>query len=181
METQVAAPLPTKECFVQRTTPNSYKIVDILYMNNNFGRLAISQTPGRFNLYLDLLTMKENKIDIIICLLTWTEMKSLNIINYPNLAQEAGFTFYHLPIVDGCAPRKEEADLLIPSIMNNLCLGKNVLIHCKLGLGRAGTIASCCINNLGVSTEDAIEYVKLKRPGSIKTSKQLQFLKKYCK
>ncbi len=54
--------------------------------------------------------------------------------------------------------------------------GFNVLVHCMGGLGRAGTIASRLLIELGWEAGDAVSEVRRVRPGAIETSAQLDFV-----
>ncbi len=53
-----------------------------------------------------------------------------------------------------------------------LACGGRVLIHCKGGLGRAGTIAARLLVEDGMPPVDAIAAVRVVRPGAIETSAQ---------
>ena len=101
-----------------------YQIVDIAHINmNKKGRLTISISPGkkdrRFNrnLELDLEEIRKDGIDIIVCLLEWSEMTMLQISDYHHKVQEYGITFYHLPIKDKGIPQQKELNALIPIIV----------------------------------------------------------------
>ena len=169
-----------------------YKIIDIAHIVTNHdnlsikGRLTISISPGkkdgRWNrdLYSDLRVIKDNDIQIIVCLLEWNEMKMLNIVDYPSIAQENGFLFYHLPIRDRCAPTQNELNSLVPVIINHLVTGQNVLVHCRGGLGRAGAVAACCLGHFGYNSQQAMDTVRSQRPGAIQTRKQESCVIQYC-
>ena len=47
--------------------------------------------------------------------------------------------------------------------------GFNVLVHCKGGLGRAGTIAARLLIELGMAPQMAVGVVRQARPGAIET------------
>lgn len=169
-----------------------YQVVDIAHIAidpsdiSKRGRLTISISPGKKdsrsnrNLKLDLEAIQASDIQIIICLLEWSEMQMLNISDYPRKAQEAGFIFYHLPIKDRRVPELKEIVTLVPIIVQHLADGENVLIHCKSGLGRAGTISACCLGHFGYNGVDAIDMVRKQRPGAIQTPKQEECVLNYC-
>ena len=50
--------------------------------------------------------------------------------------------------------------------------GFDVLVHCKGGLGRAGTMAGDLLVQLGVDAERAVELVREARPGAIENQEQ---------
>jgi protein-tyrosine phosphatase len=170
-----------------------YKIVDVVHVVNNLmnpcikGRLTISISPGKKdkrnnrNLQIDLDAVKKNGIQIIVCLLEWSEMMMLNISDYPRKAQEEGFLFYHMPIRDMGIPRQKEINVLVPTVVQHLTAGHNVLVHCRGGLGRAGTICACCLTHFGYDGKNAIDAVRKQRPGAIQTSKQEECVVHYYK
>lgn len=147
-----------------------YKIVDVAHVNNR-GKLFISCVPGLQDINSDLAEIK-SKVDVVVCLLQWSELLSLNLLNYPKKAQEKGLLFYHLQIKDLSAPSQEELKALIPLLVNSLSQGSNVLVHCKAGLGRAGAICACCLIHFGLSAEKSINIVRNQRPGAIQSKKQ---------
>ncbi len=54
--------------------------------------------------------------------------------------------------------------------------GRDVLVHCKGGLGRAGTIAARLLIELGMEPATAIDRVRAVRPGAIETPEQKQYV-----
>src|SRR5438105_14656104 len=107
-------------------TPSTYKIIDIAKINvkESKGRLALSKCPGKKgNLLTDLLNIKQSCIQVVVCLLEWSEMRILHITDYPQKAQELGLLFYHLPIKDMGVPRQNDINSLIPILVNHLANG----------------------------------------------------------
>jgi ADP-ribosyl-[dinitrogen reductase] hydrolase len=51
-----------------------------------------------------------------------------------------------------------------------------VVIHCRGGLGRAGTLAACVLRSEGVPARAAIARVRSARPGSIENAAQEAFV-----
>ena len=84
--------------------------------------------------------------------------------------------WFHLPIADVSVPgphfeARWESDG--PALRDLLRAGFDVLVHCKGGLGRAGTIAARLLVELGWEPAAAISAVRKMRPGAIETSAQL--------
>lgn len=165
-----------------------YKMIDVAHVNvdnNQKGKLFISSAPGRKDrkwnrdLDTDLSDIKASKINIIVCLLEWSELRFLNILNYPKKTQEKGLLFYHLPVKDLAAPSSKELDALIPVLVKHLSEGNNILVHCRAGLGRAGAICACCLIHFGLSGEKAIGTVRTQRPGAIQSSEQEKCVRDY--
>ena len=54
----------------------------------------------------------------------------------------------------------------------------NIIVHCKGGLGRAGTIAARLLVELGQEPDAAISAVRAARPGAIETSTQAEYVRR---
>ncbi len=63
-----------------------------------------------------------------------------------------------------------------PGLISGLSDGSRVLVHCKGGLGRAGTIAALMLVELGMTVDEAIRTVRAARPGAIETRAQEAFV-----
>jgi ADP-ribosyl-[dinitrogen reductase] hydrolase len=50
--------------------------------------------------------------------------------------------------------------------------GGSILIHCRGGLGRSGSIAARLLVELGMDAQTAIDAVRHARPGAIETHEQ---------
>lgn len=170
------------------SSQDRYKMVDVAHVNvtnNQKSKLFISSAPGRKDrkwnrdLETDLTDIKSSKINIVVCLLEWSELRLLNILNYPKRAQEKGLLFYHLPVKDLTAPSSKELNVLIPILVKYLSEGNNILVHCRAGLGRAGVICACCLIHFGLSEEKAIGIVRTQRPGAIQSNEQEKCIKNY--
>jgi hypothetical protein len=76
---------------------------------------------------------------------------------------------------DLAAIRQWGAQDLITLLIRN---GARVVVHCKGGLGRAGTVASLLLLGSGTapSADDAMRQVRAVRRGAIETSAQEAFL-----
>jgi ADP-ribosyl-[dinitrogen reductase] hydrolase len=109
---------------------------------------------------------------------TLTEAKELSRLGVPHLGTEVGrrhMGWLHLPIVDAEAPDALfEAGWPAASrrIHGLLAQGFHVLLHCKGGLGRAGTVAAHLAVEHGMPAERAIAAVRAVRPGAIETAVQ---------
>ena len=87
--------------------------------------------------------------------------------------------WFHLPIVDVSIPDgrfEEEWDVAGEGLRSILRSGSDVLVHCRGGLGRAGTIAARLLVELGMEPATAIANVRRVRPGAIETDDQEKFV-----
>lgn len=55
-----------------------------------------------------------------------------------------------------------------------------VAVHCHAGCGRTGVLIACYLVYANrMNAEDAIHYVRSKRPGSIQTVYQIKFIQEF--
>jgi ADP-ribosyl-[dinitrogen reductase] hydrolase len=88
--------------------------------------------------------------------------------------------WFHLPIVDVSIPDErfeKDWDVAGEELRSMLRRRLDVLVHCRGGLGRAGTIAARLLIELGVEPTTAIEKVRTVRPGAIETTDQERFVR----
>jgi ADP-ribosyl-[dinitrogen reductase] hydrolase len=81
----------------------------------------------------------------------------------------------HLPIRDVSVPdRSFEANWVVAGaeLRSVVRRGGSILLHCRGGLGRAGTIAARLLIELGMDAQSAIDAVRAARLGTIETREQ---------
>ena len=89
-------------------------------------------------------------------------------------------TWFHLPIVDVQIPDAGFEDAWRDNGKKVRALlrdGRDVVVHCRGGLGRAGTIASRLLIEFGMNPEAAMREVRKVRPGAIETSAQENYVR----
>jgi atypical dual specificity phosphatase len=93
--------------------------------------------------------------------------------------------YRHLAVEDYGAPTVEDIDELVNFIDNQIRIGKAVLVHCAAGKGRTGTVlAAYMIKKQNLTAEQAIEKIRIMRPGSVQSMVQetaLSMYEKYLK
>jgi protein-tyrosine phosphatase/Fe-S-cluster containining protein len=62
----------------------------------------------------------------------------------------AGFEVYHLPLADEEAPELTELEKALAWLDEAIYLGKKVLIHCRHGIGRTGTVLNAYLLRRGL-------------------------------
>lgn len=170
------------------------QIAEILVGSAN-GAIGITFAPGKHqthawtgewarDLDTDLAAIKTWGATYLISLIEPFEYDELRISQLPTRAEAFGLTWYGLPIVDGAAPDHRLLDRwreLSPELVSALNTGARVVVHCKGGLGRAGTVASMLLLNSKVTSaaDETIRLVRAVRPGAIETSEQEAFLREW--
>jgi ADP-ribosyl-[dinitrogen reductase] hydrolase len=155
-----------------------------------FGRVGITFCPGKYDqhamsgewdrdLALDLDTVRDWGAGAVVTLL---EPKELTLLKVEPLGEEVlrrNMLWFHLPIVDASIPDErfeQKWNVAGEQLRSILRRGLDVLVHCRGGLGRAGTIAARLLVELGMEPTEAIARVRAARPGAIETSDQEKFV-----
>jgi ADP-ribosyl-[dinitrogen reductase] hydrolase len=130
------------------------------------------------DLALDLDTVRDWGAAAVVTLLEPKELTLLRVERLGDGLLRRNMLWFHLPIVDVSIPDKRfeqewDAGEELRSILRRRL---DVLVHCRGGLGRAGTIAARLLVELGMEPTKAIENVRAVRPGAIETSGQEKFV-----
>jgi ADP-ribosyl-[dinitrogen reductase] hydrolase len=110
------------------------------------------------------------------------EQEELTLLRVERLGEEVlgqGMLWFHLPIEDVSTPDEEFEDrwrVAGNEIRTLLRSGRDVLVHCRGGLGRAGTIGARLLIELGLEPATAIRQVRDVRPGAIETCGQERYV-----
>jgi protein-tyrosine phosphatase len=87
---------------------------------------------------------------------------------------------HRLPIVDGQPPAEPgPVAALTATLAEHLQAGRTVVVHCRGGLGRAGTSAACTLVPRGLAPEPAMRHVRTARPGAIENRGQEDFVRAF--
>ena len=154
------------------------------------GRVGLTFCPGKKqsaaatgawdrDLGLDIAAIADWNAAAVVTLVEDHELRSLAVQGLGDAVKDAHMSWYHLPIPDVSPPGPgfETAWAKAGAELRGIVqAGFNVLVHCKGGLGRAGTIASRLLVELGWEAGAAVEAVRSARPGAIETKQQLDYV-----
>ena len=118
---------------------------------------------------------------MLVCLLEDKELVSLQISGLIEEAEARGLETHRLPIPDGgVLPNTLGVEKIVALIISRATAGKNVVIHCMGGLGRAGTIGGCYLRACGMGSEQALKLLVATRGRSCpETEEQRQFIRSF--
>jgi protein-tyrosine phosphatase len=121
------------------------------------GRLAISARPSGDWLAEDIASWRDLGVDTVVSLLMPDEEESLRVQGEQQCVEEHEIRFLRFPIPDRSIPGWNADPIsLLRHIEAELGEGRNVLIHCRQGVGRSGMIAAAVLmRQQGLSAEDA--------------------------
>lgn len=153
------------------------------------GLIGITFLPGkhqngmtgrhRRDLATDLDTIAAWNASAVVTLVEEHELERYRVPSLGKQVRLRHMEWHHWPIPDFHAPDAAfDAGWPARSAMLRALLarGGRVLVHCKGGLGRAGTIAARLLVDDGVAPDAAMAVVRAERPGAIEVSAQERWL-----
>ena len=160
------------------------------------GAIGITFAPGKFqevamtgawarDLESDMAAIRAWGTSHLLSLLEPWEFEDLKIPHLPSVATAHGLTWHGLPIRDGAAPDERfvaQWRVLGPLLDNALLAGQRLVVHCKGGLGRAGTVACMLLlaTKPTIDVDEIMSAVRTVRPGAIETLEQEGFLREWA-
>lgn len=129
------------------------------------GKLAISARPrGGDWLEDEVKGWRLAGIDGVVSLLTSEELGELGLTEESRLCQAASIRFFSLPIPDRGVPSAQApVATVLRNVQEMLENGRNVAIHCRQSIGRAGMISAALLTAKGVSPSEALHRASAAR------------------
>ena len=155
------------------------------------GKLGMTICPGRKghgiqgnhdrNMCTDMTRLRDvYSIDIIVSLMEEFEYQQHRADTLWEEAKAHRINTVWFPIVDMTPPANQPDTIaLVGSILAALAKGQNVLVHCRGGLGRTGTIVACVLKAAGFTAPHAIGITRATRPNTIERGTQVEFVAKF--
>lgn len=103
-------------------------------------------------------------VSLVVCLVEMHELAGRYDDYLTWLRANNGSSAHWFPVHDLNVPEFDEALALSETIAEELRRGRNVVVHCAAGIGRAGTTAVCTLMLLGAEMADALSIVRAHRP-----------------
>lgn len=131
-------------------------------------KLAVGHAPMSYD---DLEALKQLGIDAILNLCG-------EYCDLHDIEKDYGFEVYYLPIPDESIPDTQDLERALAWLDESIYLGKNVLVHCRFGIGRTGTLVTAYLMRRGLGLKSAAKVLKQTRANP-STYHQHRLLKKY--
>jgi protein-tyrosine phosphatase len=140
---------------------------------------APTADPGR-DLDADLDRILLWRAAVVLSLLETREMAELGATSLPDGVRRRGMEWAHLDLPDAGIPdachERHWSESLAAVLHGELGRPGRVLLHCRGGLGRTGTMAARLLVECGVPPIEAIDRVRRARPGAIGNTLQEQYV-----
>ena len=130
-------------------------------------------------LSLDIRAIVDWGATSLVSLMEDLEFSELGVADLGGVAEAAGLQWHHLPIKDVGIPDEKFERLWIYSghvLRRKLRSGEKIVLHCRGGLGRTGTIAARLLIECGIAPEEAVKTVRKSREGAIETTEQERYV-----
>lgn len=147
------------------------------------GKLALAARPrGGDWLEDEMAAWRRAGIDTVLSLLTSEEEQELDLKDEAREVKQEGMKFLSLPIPDREVPRAEsDVRAAVEKLDADLSSGKNVVIHCRQGIGRSGLVAACLLITKGLSSGAAVGSLTAARGTDVpETPEQRRWIDRYA-
>jgi protein-tyrosine phosphatase len=147
------------------------------------GKLAVAARPrGGDWLRDEIAVWKRLGINTVLSLLMPDEEKELDLRDEGNEAKAQELEFISLPIPDRQVPSSEvKLAQTLERVNDTLASGKNVVVHCRQGIGRSGLVAICLLVRNGMSPGAAVESVSAARGTPVpETAEQRDWIERHA-
>jgi protein-tyrosine phosphatase len=129
------------------------------------GTLSIMARPrGGEYLADEIAYLKQMGVHTLVSLVEDDEVVVCDLTEEKAIAGASGLRFIRFPIADRGVPNnKQFAEHLAGDLTTELRTGRQVVIHCRAGIGRSALIAACVLSALGVPLENAWDEISRAR------------------
>ena len=147
------------------------------------GRLAMASRPrGDDWLEDEIASWRREGIDTVFSLLTSEEAKDLGLDNEAKHVKARGMEFVSFPIPDREVPDSDtKVAAALEKLNADLSSGRNVVVHCRQGIGRTGLIAASLLVMKGLNPEAAVKSLSAARGSPVpETAAQRRWIDHYA-
>ena len=100
------------------------------------------ETPGGDWLEDEMASLRRAGTDVLVCMLTLSELRELDLTEEAAAAEAAGVRFIWVPTPDRGTPELQRFRSLVAELIAELAGGHHVVVHCRMGIGRSSLVAA---------------------------------------
>ena len=127
--------------------------------------------------------LAESGVDTVFSLLRKEEEADFDLENEDSQAKVHGMEFLSFPIPDRQVPDSEsKLAAALEELDRELASGRNVVLHCRQGIGRTGLVAACLFLTKGLDPGTAVQRLSAARGLAVpETPEQRQWIEHYAR
>lgn len=147
------------------------------------GKLAIAARPrGGDWLDEEMAAWRREGVNVVGSLLTGDENLDLELVAEDTAAKSHAIAFSRFAIPDRGVPASETRfSEFVAELDEELSAGRNVVIHCRQGVGRSGLVAGCLLVGKGVEPGRAVQRISAARGVQVpETPEQQRWMNQYA-
>ena len=144
---------------------------------------SVFGAPWERDLDLDMDAIRDWGATAVLTLIEDREFESLSVQSLGKAVRARNIEWHRFPIRDGDVPTPEAMGrwrALSAALHRILESRGRLVVHCRGGLGRAGTIAALILIERGRPAPDAIQEVRFARSGAVETAAQERWLESHA-
>ena len=147
------------------------------------GKLGLAARPrGGEWLEDEIDAWKQAGVSVVLSLLTAEEEQDLDVRSEAAEVRAAGLEFLSFPIPDLQVPQSPTAlTKTLEKVDRELNAGRNVVLHCRQGIGRTGLVAACLLMMKGLDAGTAVRRLSKARGVRVpETAEQRRWIDQYA-
>ena len=136
--------------------------------------------PWERDVEADIRVVADWGATTLVTLMEAPELEVLGVGDLGSVAEAAGLEWHHLPITDVQVPDERFERPWAYSghaLRKKLASGERIVLHCRGGLGRTGTIAARLAIEFGAAPGEALDAVRRARSGTVETPAQEAYVR----
>lgn len=156
------------------------------------GRLGMTGLPGDRDprplglglpprdLVSDATGLHQQGVDVLLLLVEDAELEHSEVANLPDAMAGEGIDLIRFPIPDfGVTDDPARLGAALDIVADRVRAGETVVVACRAGRGRTGTVVGCLLRDGGLEPDPAIELTRTTRPGTIERDAQADFVRRW--